>query len=365
MVRGHVLVLTLIVFTQTVCVWGFAVVAGLRPKRAVSSARLQVMDMVSFIEDAMSPQGGASIPDFLKVLDLARYVDQPALLDQPIIVRLGLGLLVIDVIPLALDLLFFRFLIKSAMGNGPETVELDSNVLSRADAVRFFNDKANKRAVSVRANSLLSAFYKELFDNGPEARTVEPEVRLFQLVSRLALGFEAVVDQLLVQGFIRNPEVVAILRDGAADDRAPSLLKLVKSGPASRFVRDPAKLKLVSSSLLGAIFVTPSEQGGRAVVIGVKSERGAGADLSQVALDLFILRGLLQTVTTLQGNSSTARRLLTLVDEQLEATLQLRRVFDPVAGQLLPSPSPSPSSSSSLSSEPRVAAISFESIYTA
>ena len=363
MARGYLIITILVVLTQTVCVWGFAVAVGPRPFRAVSTKRLQMMDIASFIEDAMSPQGGASIPSFLNVLDIARYVDQPALLTQPIIVRLGLGLLIIDVIPLTRDLLFFRFLIKSAVGNGPETVELDSNVLSSADAIRFFEDKANKRAVSVRANSLLSAFYKELFDTGPGARTAEPEVRLFQLVSRLSLGFEAVVDQLLVQGFIRNPEVVAILRGGAADDRAPSLLKLLKSSPASRFVRDPAKLKLVSSSLLGAMFVTPSEQGGRAVVIGVKSERGAEASLSQVAMDLFILRGLLQTVATLQGNSSTARRLLALVDEQLEATLQLRRVFDPIAGQLLPIPSPSPSSSSSLPSGPRVAAISFESIY--
>jgi hypothetical protein len=295
----------------------------------------------------MSPDGIDQIPSVIRYLDAARYSDSQWLAAQPVIVRVGLGLLVLDVVPLALDVLIVKLILGGGGGGAKADaakVEMSIDVLDTASACKFF--EANPGLVTARSKDLVGAFYRDFF-KGVSADTA-PEVLLFEAVASLSPAFAMVINALVEQRLVRSAAVqTAVMQRVPAMPRGSDALRRElqravaadRSGVARRLVGDPALASVLSSSLLGTLYVCAGRGGAeqQKVVLGIKGAAqadGQSLDLEQAALDLYIIRRLLQSLSPLPPLAAKAASLGALVGAELDAALQLRRVFDARAGGL-------------------------------
>lgn len=313
------------------------------PRRARDAARLPALAMqpAEWIETFektspwMSPTGGDGIPGFFNALDVTKYISSPYLENQPIIVRVGLGLLVVDVIPLAIDILLFRWLLQKfggddAAGGGDEVLvaaALD-DLLQASEAVAFFEKGRGQSLVARRSKALLSVFYSDFFGKG-FASGLPPDVLLFQLFTKLGPAFEAVAIALVENRLIRSVEVSSFLSSSIAlptVDGALGLLDAACSTEQSFAKLDPRSASVRAVTPMGTIYTataTPATGGGK-LVVGLKP---SAVDLKTCLVDLYVIRRLVQSFGSYPATSAKAQLVLPLIDAAVTSALQLNRIF--------------------------------------
>lgn len=339
--------LALALLLQASLVRGFVA----RPLRCAGRAtRLKMSDdWGALLRDLESPVGGDSIPGYLNALDISRYLEVDALADQPIIVRIGLGLLVVDIIPLAIDLVLFKLIIGLFFNGGkPEDAKLDGNVLTVEGFVKYCD--RNPGQISSRSTALLSVFYSDFFNKGFSSGEA-PEVLLFQLFTKLGPAFESVAVKLVEERLVRSDSVAKSLEAAVPLPRGEKELLQQLSQSSSGLGVGLGQPKVLSSTALGSIFLSGSFKSSlsaapRRAVAAVKR---TGVDVDEALLDLYIIRRLIQSISIYPVLAGKAQAVLDIVDGIIEQALQLRRIFDPKAGPL--------------ASKGSFAAIPFEGVY--
>ena len=292
----------------------------------------------------MQPDGGESIPAFLNYLDVAKYSDFPWLNSQPIIVRLGLGLLIIDLIPLALDIFVIKLFLRRILGFGAESgsvgvgknntvlLKLDDSVVSAADACKFFEQ--NPEFLSEKAGKVLGKFYSDFLKGLGDTKSMSrqsPDAVMFSLVAGLGPGFETFVCLLAQKGMLRSQEAIQALDDkfGLKTDRTAEILQQGLDDLRLE-LRD---VVLVKKLPLGALYSAQGDQdndNNRLLFIGVKRPKTQMQDLEQAVLELYLARQLLQSAAQLPLNDDTKGKIaavLGMTDGALEDVLLLRKAF--------------------------------------
>jgi hypothetical protein len=307
-------------------------------------------DWGTLLRDLESPLGGDSIPAYLNALDISRYLEVDALVDQPIIVRIGLGLLVVDIIPLAIDLVLFKLIIGLFFNGGkPEDTQLDGNVLTVEEFVKYCD--CNPGQVSARSTALLQVFYSDFFNKGFSSGEA-PEVLLFQLFTKLGAAFESVAVTLVEENLVRSELVAKSLEAAVPLPRGEKDLLQQLSQSSSGLGVSLGQAKVLSSTALGSIFLLDSFKSSlsaspRRAVAAVKRK---GVDVDEALLDFYIIRRLIQSISIYPVLAGKAQLVLDIVDGLIEQALQLRRIFDSRAGP-------------PLASKDSFAAIPFEGVY--
>jgi len=295
----------------------------------------------------MQPDGGESIPAFLNYLDVAKYFDFPWLNSQPIIVRLGLGLLIIDLIPLALDIFVIKLFLRRIRGFGAESgsvgvgknntvlLKLDDSVVSAADACKFFEQ--NPEFLSEKAGKVLGKFYSDFLKGLGDTKSMSrqsPDTFMFSLVAGLGPGFETFVCLLAQKGMLRSQEAIQALDDkfGLKTDWTAELLQQGLDDLRLE-LRD---VVLVKKLPLGALYSAQGDQdndnkrSSELLFIGVKRPKTQMQDLEQAVLELYLARQLLQSAAQLPLNDDTKGKIaavLGMTDGALEDVLLLRKAF--------------------------------------
>lgn len=283
----------------------------------------------------MSPTGGDAIPGFLNALDVSKYILSPYLQQQPIIVRVGLGLLVVDVIPLAIDVLVFRWLLRKFWGGGDDglTSVMDQvqiaaaldDMVRASEAVAYFEKNRGQSLVARRSKALLSIFYGDFFGKG-FASGLSPDVLLFQLFTKLGPAFEAVAIALVESRLIRSAEVSDFLLSSIPLPSVDAALGLLDTAlrQSTTIKLDPKSPNVVAVTPLGIIFTATATATGGKVVAGLKP---SAVDLKTCVVDLYIIRRLVQSFGSYPATSAKAQLVLPLIDAALDSTLQLNRIF--------------------------------------
>ena len=279
----------------------------------------------------MSPTGGDAIPGFFQALDVSNYIDSPIFDSQPVLFRVGVGLLVVDVIPLAIDALVFKWLFKkfSDSSAGAAVGAMDNlqifDLLRSSELVAFFDDPSNQGLVSSRSTALLKVFYADFFDKFLSSGQ-PPEVLLFQLFIKLGPAFETVAISLVQDGLIRSSAISAFLTSSIALPTAIESLQQLDA--ALKQASTPTKLNMRSMDVLsvtplGVIYVDKTNTEGK-VVVGMKPD---SINIKEVLVDLYIIRRLVQSFASYPAVADRARLVLPLIDSAMDSALQLSRIF--------------------------------------